>query len=313
MATTASRRFNWSSNKRTLVLGLAAASAVAAAVIVSLPHHQSRKRTAVSQYITSVDGIEQQMAYSLGRASSAYRAFASSKAPGPGTAKKLAQAERTLGLLAGRISALAAPPQARRLRSLVLRVVREEESATHEIHELVVFQPPFNTALKKLHVASQTMSKRLAAVHAPVPHAIRGTKKQIAQAKAAFAAKANAAAAAQADAVMAYDAAAVGVERSLRELRAPPVLAPAYAAQVAALTATVKAGSRLAAELRNPARTKVAELSRAFALATRRSQTLAAQRAEVAAVKAYDRRVRKIQASAAAVRDEITRLQQQLP
>lgn len=295
------------------MLGLAAASAVAAAVIVSLPHHQSAKRKSVSGYIKSVDAIEQQMAYSLGQASKAYRAFASSKAPSPATAKKLAQAEHTLALLSGRISALPAPPEARRLRSLVLRVVREEESATREVQALVVFDPPFSAALKKLHVASQTLSRRLAAVHAPVPHSIRGTKKQIAQAKAAFDAQANAAAAAQADAVTAYDAVVAGVARSLRHLSPPPVLAPAYAAQLAALEATLQAGSRLAVELRNPARTKVAQLSRAFALATRRSQTLAAQRAEVAAVKAYDGRIRGIQASAVAVRDEITRLQQQLP
>ena len=294
------------------MLGLAAAGAVTAAIIVTLPHHESPTRRAVSRYITSIDSIEQQMSYSLDRASAAYRSFASSHSSSPATARKLAQAQRTLDLLATRIAALAAPPQALHLRSLVLRVVREEESATREIHALVRFESPFDAALKQLHIAAQVLSKSLAAVRAPVPHAIRGTAKQIAKAKAAFNAKASAAAAAQADAVTAYDAVVVRVAARFRSLTPPAVLAPAYRAQVAAVRATILAGGRLATELRKTTRTKVAELSRAFAIATRRSETVAAQRAEIAAVKAYDRRVRRIQASAVAVRDEITRLQLRL-
>ena len=313
MATAAFRRFSSSSSKRTIALGLAAASAVAAAVIVSLPHHESPKRKAVSGYITSIDAIEQQMAYSLGRASSAYSAFTSAHSSSAATAGKLARAERTLALLGARIAVLDAPVQASRLRSLVLRVVREETGVTREMHALVVFEPPFNAALKKLRVAAQALSKNLAAVHAPVPHAIHGTAKQIAQAKAQFNAEASAAAAAQADAVVAYDSVAAGVARTLERLTPPAVLAPSYTAQLAALRATTQAGGRLATELRNTKRTKVAELSRAFALATRRSQSLTAQRAEIAAVKAYDRRVRDIQSSVVAVRDEISLLQRQLP
>jgi hypothetical protein len=312
MATAAFRRFSSSSRRQTIVLGLAAAGAVTAAIIVTLPHHESPTRRAVSRYITSIDSIEQQMAYSLGRASAAYRSFTSSHASSTATARKLAQAQHTLDLLATRIAALPAPPQALRLRSLVLRVVREEASATHEIHTLVLYESPFNAALKQLHIAAQALSKNLAAVHAPVPHPIHGTTKEIAKAKAAFNAQASAAAAAQADAVTAYDAVVVRVATRLRSLTPPAVLAPAYTAQVAALRATMQAGSRLATELLKTTRTKVAELSRAFAVATRRSETVAAQRAEIAAVKAYDRRVRGIQTSAVAIRDEITRLQLQL-
>lgn len=295
------------------MLGLAAAGAVAAAIVVSLPHHESPKRKAVSRYITSIDTIEQQMTYSLGQASRAYRAFTTAHSSGTAIAGKLVQAQKTLALLAARIAALDAPPQAHRLRSLVLEVVREEEGVTHEMHTLVVFQAPFNAVLKELHTAAQTLSKSLAAVKAPVPHAIRGTAKQIAKAKAAFNAQASAAAAAQSDAVSAYDAAVSRIARRLRGLTPPDVLAPAYAAQLGALRATVQAGGRLAVELQKTKRSNVSQLSRAFALATRRSQSVAAQRAEIAAVKAYDRRVRGIQATAAAVRDEITRLQQQLP
>lgn len=295
------------------MLGLAAAGAVAAAIVVSLPHHESPKRKAVSRYITSIDTIEQQMTYSLGQASRAYRAFTTAHSSGTAIAGKLVQAQKTLALLAARIAALDAPPQAHRLRSLVLEVVREEEGVTHEMHTLVVFQAPFNAVLKELHTAAQTLSKSLAAVKAPVPHAIRGTAKQIAKAKAAFNAQASAAAAAQSDAVSAYDAAVSRIARRLRGLTPPDVLAPAYTAQLGALRATVQAGGRLAVELQKTKRSNVSQLSRAFALATRRSQSVAAQRAEIAAVKAYDRRVRGIQATAAAVRDEITRLQQQLP
>jgi hypothetical protein len=57
-------------------------------------------------------------------------------------------------------------------------------------------------------------------------------------------------------------------------------------------------------------RSNVPQLGRSFTLATLRSQGVPAQRAEIAAVKAYNARVRRFTAAAGAVQREVARLQQ---
>jgi hypothetical protein len=73
------------------------------------------------------------------------------------------------------------------------------------------------------------------------------------------------------------------------------------------------AGSRLANELRKPGRAGAPALGRQFTLASREAQTLTAQRAEIAAVRAYNTRARAISSSSAAVERELARLQATLP
>lgn len=310
MATAASRRFNWSSNGRTIALGLAAAGAVAAAIVVSLPHHQSARHRALVAYIQNVDATEARMNYSLTKVFAAYQAFAHSKTITARTRAQLAQAETTLTTLRRKIAAIPAPTDAAQLRGDVLRLVGGEAKITHEVDLLARFSPRFSALLGRLQHAASTLGRKLAAIQPPTPHTIRGTKTQIAQAQAGFASASARAAAAQADAVTAYDGVVSSVLEAMRELSAPPVLAPALRSEVNGLVATNDAGKRLAATLRQSKRSDVSTLARAFTVATRSSQTLAAQRTEVAAVKAYNARVRSLGADAVAVQREIARLQQ---
>lgn len=310
MATAASRRFNWSSNRRTIALGLAAAGAVAAAIVVSLPHHQSARHRALVAYIHNVDATEARMNYSLSKVFAAYQAFAHSKTITAHTRAQLAQAETTLTTLRRQIAAIPAPSDVAQLRADVLRLVGGEAKITHEVNLLARFSPAFSALLARMQKAASTLGRKLASIQPPTPHTIRGTKAQIAKAQAAFAAASAQAAAGQADAVTAYDGVVLSVLAAMRKLSPPPVLAPALRSEVDGLVATNHAGERLAATLRQSQRTDVSKLARAFTIATRSSQTLAAQRAEVAAVKAYNARVRSLGADAAAVQREIARLQQ---
>ncbi|MGH3000152.1 MAG: hypothetical protein ACRDNM_12720 [Gaiellaceae bacterium] len=300
--------------RRRAILPVAAAVAVIAAVVsVALPHHHSPQRAAVSRYIEQVNAVQQQMTYPLTKVAIAYRAFTTSHSLSPATARGLAQAERTLAAVDARIARLDTPPQARRLRALILKLVRQETAITHEVDGIVHFAPAFQVAVGNLKGAGTVLTHRLAAIKGPKPYPVRGTPAKIKQAQAAFTAASNASAAAQADAVTAYDAMLGRIIMQLRRLSPPPVFAPAYRAQLSALNGTVAAGARLAAELRKPVRTQVPELSRAFTIATLRTETTAAQRAEIAAVKAYNSRVKAVGATADAVRAELTRLQQHLP
>jgi hypothetical protein len=96
----------------------------------------------------------------------------------------------------------------------------------------------------------------------------------------------------------------------MRALRPPPVLAPELQTQERAFAATRKAGLRLGAGLRSSDLSQVPALSRRFSVAARSAGSVASQRAQIAAIKAYNARVRQVGALGAQIRKEVTRLQQ---
>ena len=294
---------------RTLTIGFAVAGGLAAIALVLIPRNGSPHHSPVARYITSVDAVEARMTFALSKVQEAYRAVTVHHSTSPATAKEFVVAGTTLQNLEIRIANLEAPPEATKLRALLLRLVRQEIAATHEIGAFVRFLPSFDAVLADQRAASSTLAHRVAAAPAPTPHKIHGTPAQIKQAQAAFSAAATKAALAQADAVTAYDAALARETRRLHVLSPPPVLKPAYSYQLTAFGRTAAAGARLAAALRAATRTDVPQLSRAFAMASRLSQSTAEQRAEVAAVKAYDARLRTIGTTAAHIHAELVSLQ----
>lgn len=310
MATAASRRFNWSVSKRTVALGLGAAATVTAAIIVSLPHGESAQRKALVAYIDSIDNVEGRMTFPMTKVLHAYQAFAHQKSITPRTQAQLGQAETTVKSLRRQLAAIPAPPDARPLRADVLRLVTSEAEITHEVHLLALFVPPFAAAVARVHGAGLALGKTLAAIKPPTAHLVRGTKKQIAKARAAFASASDRTAAAEADAIDAYDAIVKSAIARVRRLSAPPAFTPALRSELHGLQAIQTAGGRLAGVLRSSSRSNVAELGRAFTVATRRSESAPAQRAEIAAVKAYDARVRRLSRFTAAVQQDVSSLQQ---
>jgi hypothetical protein len=302
-------------DKRTVALGLAAAGAVAAAVLVTVVKgsHGSPKRNAVTSYINAVDGVQQQMRLPLTHVLAAYHDFTRSAASSRKSARELATATRTLARLRVRIARIQAPPEAKRLRGLMLQLVHQEAAVTTEVQQLAVFTPRYRAALAAYQAAGADFARALARVKTPKQHRLRGTRAQILKAQRAYTAAAVAAAAAQADAVDAYDAALAPVLAAFRRLHPPKALVPADVAQIRALQATRSSGARLSAALRSSDRTTVPELGRAFTLASRVSQSVAAQRAEISAIKAYNARARAISAAARRVQEEVARLQRTLP
>jgi hypothetical protein len=309
------RRPRWITRRRLVVVLLVAVTAVAITGVLGatrlLGHKSNSQRDAVAAYITSVDGVQQQMRLQLTRLGSAYSGF-SARGTSSATMAKVAAAEQTLRTLEARIAALPAPADATRLRALLLQLVRKEVAVARELVGLGRFLPRFSALVSSVAAASAKLGRDLAATAPPKPSTVRGTAKQIAAARAAYAAEATKAAAAQADAVDAYDRAVGQVLRKLRTLQAPLVLAPAYRAEVRSLEATVAAGEALAAELRKPNRSQVPKLSRALTVAARSSASVAAQRSEIAAVKEYNTSVREIGKVSVRVQTETGRLQREL-
>jgi hypothetical protein len=203
-----------------------------------------------------------------------------------------------------------APSDAQALRTKMLALVASEAELTHEVAVMARFTPAFASALRPLHAASKALALALAAAKPPTPHVIRGTKKQIAAAQAAFTAASDRTAAAEAAAVAAYDTVVATTMRCLRPLVPPPAFRPAYRAQLVALRASNEAGRRLSAGLLQPQskRINIAALGRRFTVTSRRSQTISAQLTEIAAIKAYNARVSRVQALQLGVQKELARL-----
>jgi len=302
-------------DKRTVVLGVAAAVAVAAAATATAVNHKSKgsaQRRSVSAYIDSVNAIENQMHRPLTRVMLAYRHFTASGPARTNPVPELAAAAQTLARLDRRLSALAAPPEAKNLRALLVRLVGEQVAVTREVQRLAAFAPQYAAVLRAAHAASTQLGVALHAVKIPKPHALRGTKKQILAAQVQYQADSTAAAAAQADAIDAYDRSVARVVDRLRNLRPPASLTPTYRAQLRSLRDAAAAGSRLADQLRKPDRASVPALGRQFTVATREAGTLVVQREEIAAIRAYNARARALSSSSADVERELARLQANL-
>lgn len=303
-------------DKRTVALGLAAAAAVAAAVSVTVLGHGSSaspQRQAVSAYIDRVNAIQNAMGKPLARVLLAYRDFTGHGSSRVNSAAELAQASATLTRLQRRLVRLAAPPDARALRRLIVRLVGEQAALTAEVQKLAVFTPRFGAALARVQQANAALGRALAAIKPPASHSIRGTKKHVLAEQAKFRAEASAAAAAQATAIEVYTGVVNRTAAQIAALRPPTVLRPSFSAQLRSLHTIVSTGRRLAGELRQPNRSNVSALGRKFALASRIAQSKAAQKAQIAAIEHYNARARAIAQTAADVQGELARLRRDLP
>ncbi len=89
-------------------------------------------------------------------------------------------------------------------------------------------------------------------------------------------------------------------------------MTPDYRTQLKTLEASRSAGSALARELRKTNRSRVAVFSRRFTLAVRLAGSTGAQKAQIAAIKAYNKRVREIGTLQGAIKLELVHLQQEV-
>lgn len=296
--------------KLRLVIVLVVAVAAAAIALVlgagGLWGHKS-SRGAVNRYITSVDDVQQQMRLPLTRLLTVYRSF-STQGSAPQVQRQLVEADRTLRTLELRLSALDPPPQAAKLHLLLVRLVAQERAVAQEVDRFARFLPRFNAVITDSRKANARLAVALAAVRPPKAHTVRGTRAQIAKARAAYAAAATRVAVAEADAIDAFGRSLARSVSRLRTLSPPPVMAPAYRAQLASLAATVAAAGALGLELRKTNRSRIPVLRRRLSEAARIAGSVASQEAEIAAIKAYNRRVQTVGALQGQVQAEVSRL-----
>jgi hypothetical protein len=303
-------------DRRTVVLGVAAAAAVAAAVSVTVFNRtsgESKQRRSVTAYIQQVNGLQNRMHAPLTRVLLAYRDFTAQGGPKKASTAELHQAVRTMERLDRELTAVPAPPEAKKLRLLLLSLVGRQAAITREVERMAAFTPRFAVVLARARAANSGLGKALAAVPVPKAHKLRGTRKQVLAAQRRYQLEAAGAAGIQAAAVDAYDERIKSILSALRGLRPPAAFAAGYRAQVRALNDVVAAGGRLSAALRASDRSTIPLLGRRFTLASREAQTVSAQRAQIAAIRAYNARARGVNTAAGAVQTELLRLQKTLP
>ena len=262
--------------------GRLAAAALAVAVLAG--GCGGGQRSSVAGYIDRVNAIETGLKGPIAEVVKANRQV-SGHADLAKLAPRLARSERTIGTLRARLEALDPPPAATVLHRRLLLLVGAEAGLAHELHQLAVFLPGYQRALRGLTPASARFRTSLGAAKT---------------------------ASAEAQALDRYRR-DVGVSLAmLRPLRPPPVLRPGYDAQVATLTRVRASAGSLAAALRAKRYADARTLVQQLGAASVSGGSVPVQHAQIAAVKAYDARVGRVNELAARVRSEFARLETSL-
>jgi len=207
-----------------------------------------------------------------------------------GQQQRLARALTQIRLQGRRLTALPAPRAARTLRTLLLKLTAGEVALTHQLGLLVAFLPRFSAALGPLGPAATRLEAVLAQRQAVGSAAVA----------ALFAAKATA--------LRDFTATTRRVVARLRRLTPPAVSKPQYSSQLASLRGMGASADRLAAALAGGALTNVAPFLLAFDRAAVVTHSRAVQRAQIAAVRAYDAKTANLSKLSQAIAEERLRL-----
>ena len=192
--------------------------------------------------------------------------------------QKLIGAWRQIVSIRSSLAALRAPAAAMRLRVLLLLLADSQANLALQQAQLAGFVPAFSAALKPL---------------APATLHLQGVLR-LTQAPGAAAAAVAALYARKADALRSFQATTGRLVGRLRRLTAPRLLEPSYRAELEALRAMASAAGQLATALTAGQTSRFAPLLGAFDAAAAAPGTTAAQRAQRAAVVAYDRQVAQL-------------------
>jgi hypothetical protein len=243
--------------------------------------HKPTARDKVVDYIARVNMAEQQMRGPVGTAQQAVLEFSQGKY-GAATVQRLGHAQATLERLRRRLRASDPPPEAAKLGRLLVQMVGEEASLAGELHQLTLFDPKFAAALRPLPAANARSRKQLQGLKNPVDVAavIAEYRRSVERSRAALA-----------------------------KLSPPALEKPLYDAQVARLAALDTSLRQLEKALAEKDPKAVAEAEHAVSVASVSSDSAANQRAQRAAVQAYDASVRRLRSLARAVALERNRLQ----
>jgi hypothetical protein len=255
----------------------------------SSPHSS---RPAVAAYVKDVNAVETRLAVPLKTVTVAGGKLAASATTVNETqVAALQHAADQIEALRRKLTAIPAPTAARQLRILVLLLAGGEADMTNELSNLFQFLPRYTKALRTLEPSTTQLRTALAS---------RGSTSD---ARAVLDAKARA--------LDRYRTEVLTLAQTLRPLKPPPVAQPQYGTELRALSAIRASAGALARALRSGSTDVTAKLV-AFDRAAVQSESVPAQRAEIAAVRSYDARVAKLNTLAQQISSVRLKLEQTL-
>lgn len=261
------------------------------------------QRSRVAQYLKQVNGIETEIATPLSTVTVTGNAFArleSAKGKPAKLSVFAAENKQLLSALAQiqsrrrKLVALSVPPAAAHLQALLVQVVTAQAKLTHELARLVIFVPKFGAELRPVGPATTRLETALSdqtAIGSAGVAAVYSTK---------------------ASALRHFEATLDSVRTRLRRLYAPSVSRPEYESELRALKGMSASAGKLAQALTGGPHGNVQQLLTEFDRAAASTQTIAAQKAQIAAVKAYDAEQTKLSKLTQAAELERLRLQNTL-
>lgn len=285
--------------RRTRRLATLVAVLAAVVALVAGCGGQSRQRPAAAHYIKQAARIEAGLASPLAAVTQAGTDFAQAQGRHASVLTRLSagsaedtllRAWRQIESLRRRLAVIPAPAAARHLRSLLLELIDLQARTTREVAMLVAFVPRFARTLQPLGSATRRLELALSQ-------------------RSAYGASAVAAAySAKAAALRSFRASVDRVAKRLHRLRPPAVSKPGYRAQLAALAGMSTSAGKLASAVANGPQGNVGRLLTDFDRAALSTQSRAVQKAQIAAVRAYDAQSETMAAVSAAVNRERLRL-----
>lgn len=259
--------------------------------------HTPSQRANVATYLKQVNRIERSLTRPLSAVASAGSQFASEQRSG-GSLIGLTTASHEQALLHAwgqivsarrRLTAVRVPAPARHLQSLLVQVVSGQAQLTHELAQLVSFLPHYSQVLRPLVPAIRHLRSTLDQPGAPGSSvaSVDATK---------------------ATALRRFKASVDGILRRLHQLHPPAVQRPSYRTQLASLRGMSTSAGQLADALQSGTSANLRTLLLRFERAETLDTTVPAQKAEIAAVRAYDGQSQKLAELSQAAQQERLRL-----
>jgi hypothetical protein len=236
------------------------------------------RRDAVNAYFVRVDRAELPFLTHRGQINAALQHFSMSANP-PAEVQALQRARSQILAAERSVSAIEAPPDARKIHADLLAMLRLEASLTGDLLVTTQYVPQFKQALLPLAPAGTALAKEL--------RAAKGWN-------------------AQANAFAVYRAKLEPVMAQLGTLVAPPVLSPTLIGEQTALRRRVTLSAAVESALRKKdAKGANAAIQDLFAVG---SDAVRTRNAEIAAARAYNARIARISVLTAAIARERQRL-----
>jgi hypothetical protein len=259
------------------------AAVAAAVVLLGGCGNDHAGRHAVAAYVSEVNRVELLLKGPLLELQRTNARF-STKTPAKAHARAV-NARRTIIRLQRVLKELHPPKEAVRLHAQLLALVAAELDLAREVESLSVFLPRISAALASM-----------GAIQTQLNTALKHSRGRAAQARA----------------LEAYAHALEAPVQDLRALDPPPISRPVRDGQLATLEHVRAIALELAGALRSHADARLPALERRFLLAARSNETVTAQRARIAAIVAYNKRVITLGTLATRVQKERTRLDRTL-